>query len=198
MKSKRPRKNVKLTPATRSAEPARPPTPAVVWWQHAGVVLALLALNLGLYASTAQLGFLMVDDPDYVMNNPYIESFSAANLKHILTTPYAANYAPANLLSYAVDIAVGGKNATSFHLSNVVWHGWVAVAAYVLALTMFRRILTATIAGVLFVLHPAHVEVVAWISSRKDLVATGFAAVAMACYLMYRRTSHRYVWYADT
>ena len=59
----------------------------------------------------SSLGFLSVDDPDYVQNNPYIESLSAANLKHILTSPYTANYAPANLLSYALDVALAEARA---------------------------------------------------------------------------------------
>jgi hypothetical protein len=199
MKSGRSKKNKKLVPAPRvvaAAEPTPPTQPAIPWWQHLVAVLGLLAVNLALYAATARLGFLMVDDPDYVLNNPYIESFSASNLKHIFTTPYAANYAPANLLSYAVDIAIGGKNAAAFHFSNVIWHGWVACSVYFLAFIIFSRIYPAAMAALFFLLHPAHVEVVAWISSRKDLVATCFAVLAMACYLLYRRRSWRYVRYA--
>ncbi len=197
MKARRPKKSKKPILVVRpTAAPPPPAKSAASWWQHALVLLGLAAVNFALYAGTARLGFLMVDDPDYVMNNPYIESFRAANLKYIFTTPYAANYAPANLLSYALDIAIGGKNAAAFHWSNVIWHGWVTFAVYVLAFTISRRILTAAVAALLFVMHPAHVEVVAWISSRKDLVATGFAALAMACYLLNRRGPHRYVWYA--
>ena len=150
----------------------------------------LLLANLALYHGTVGLGFLSVDDPDYVQNNPYIENFHAANLKHILTTPYAANYAPANLLSYALDVALaGGKSAAAIHLSNVLWHGWVVCMVYLLAFTIRPRLAAAAAAAGLFLLHPAHVEVVAWISSRKDLVATGFAALSMAAYLGYRRRS---------
>src|SRR5439155_22258689 len=58
------------------------------------------------------------------------------------------------------------------------------------------ELLSATAAALLFMLHPAHVEVAAWISSRKDLVATAFAALAMGCYLLYRRPGrHRGWWY---
>ena len=183
--------------------PAQAPGPAgraVPLWAHAAVVLGLLLANLALYHGTVGLGFLSVDDPDYVQNNPYIENLHAANLKHILTTPYAANYAPANLLSYAVDVAMaGGKRAAAIHLSNVMWHGWVVCMVYLLAFTIRPRMLTAAAAAVLFLLHPAHVEVVAWISSRKDLVATGFAALAMAGYLVYRRRERwGGAWYAGS
>ena len=77
----------------------------------------------------------------------------------------------------------------------MLWHGWVACAVYLLALAIRPRILAAAAAAGLFLLHPAHVEVVAWISSRKDLVATGFAALSMAAYLLYRRRSRRWGWW---
>ncbi len=195
MKPKRPR-----IPATvEQAIPADALAPCgkpTRWWTHGLVVLGLLLANLALYHGTFGLGFLSVDDPDYVQNNPYIESFSAANLKHILTTPYSANYAPLNLLSYALDVAVAkGKNAAATHLSNVLWHGFVVCMAYLLAFTLRPRVLPAAAAATLFLLHPAHVEVVAWVSSRKDLVATGFAVLAMAAYLRYRRRFRRCGWW---
>ena len=70
---------------------------------------------------------------------------------------------------------------------------------YLLAFTIRPRIFTAAAAAALFLLHPAHVEVVAWISSRKDLVATGFAALSMAAYLRYRRQGRGWGgWYAGS
>jgi len=199
MKPKRPKQSER----TKILAPAGPSEPAgrvAPWWAHITVVLGLLLANFALYHGTLRLGFLSVDDPDYVQNNPYIESFSAAKLKHILITPYTANYAPANLLSYALDVALAkGKSAAAIHLSNVLWHGFVVCTVYLLALALRFRTLTATAAATLFLLHPAHVEVVTWISSRKDLVATGFAALAMAAYVLYRRRSKwGFAWYAGS
>jgi hypothetical protein len=166
---------------------------------HAVVFFGLLIANLLLYYRTVGTGFLSVDDPDYVQNNPYIEKFSAANLKFILTKPYFANYAPANLLSYALDVAItGGKKAAAIHLSNVIWHGWVVCAVYLLAFTIRGEIVTAVAAALLFMLHPAHVEVVAWISSRKDLVATAFAVLSMTCYVLGRRRYWPIWWYCGS
>ena len=195
MKRKRTRKFKDTRPVApgRPAEPGPTPTP---WWAHATVVLGLLLANLALYHGTFDLGFLSVDDPVYIQNNPYIENFSATNLTHILTTPYGTNYAPVNLLSYSLDIALAkGKSAAAIHLSNVIWHGFVVCAVYLLAFTIRPRILTAAAAAALFLLHPVHVEVVAWISSRKDLVATGFAALSMTAYLRYRRQGRGWSWW---
>src|SRR5437016_4905518 len=129
---------MKAQPREKSAS-AAPPAPAAPagsrnpWWAHAAVVLGLLLANLALYSGTLGLGFLSVDDPDYIQNNPHIESLRAANLKRILTAPYFANYAPAHLLSYSLDVALAGKkSAFAFHLSNVLWHGWAVCAVYLL------------------------------------------------------------------
>jgi hypothetical protein len=229
MKSQRPKKTEKVVPA----EPQKPASQRAAWWLHAVILLGLLLANMALYSGTFDLGFLSVDDPDYIQNNPHIDSLRAANIKHILTTPYFANYSPAHLLSYSVDVALAGKkSAFAFHLSNVLWHGWTVCAVYLLALTISRwpalasetaergslnprdsgnekragsatgapifngaEALPAAAAALLFMLHPAHVEVAAWISSRKDLVATAFASLAMACYLLYRRTAKGEAWW---
>jgi protein O-mannosyl-transferase len=180
--------------ATASKKPAE-----VSWLLHALVLFTLLVANFTLYYRTVGIGFLSVDDPDYVQNNPFIEKFSGANLKFVLTKPYAANYAPANLLSYALDVAIaGGKKASAIHLSNVMWHGLVVCAVYLLAFTLRGEIITAVAAALLFMLHPAHVEVVAWISSRKDLVATAFAVFSMTCYVLGRRRSWPILWYCGS
>jgi Tetratricopeptide repeat len=180
--------------ATRTTKPASQSLSL-----HVAILFGLLIANLLLYYRAVGTGFLSVDDPDYVQNNPYIEKFSAANLKFILTRPYFANYAPANLLSYALDVAIaGGKKASAIHLSNVLWHGWVVCTVYLLAFILRGEIITAIAAALLFMLHPAHVEVVAWISSRKDLVATAFAVLSMACYVLGRRRYPSIWWYCGS
>jgi len=196
VKRKHAKKNRPPAPVSRTTTPPAAAPGSARWWWHLLAVLGLLAVNYGLYFHTLDVGFLSLDDPDYVQRNPYITSFSAANLKHIFTTPYFVNYAPAHLLSYTLDVALaGGRSAWAMHLSNLLWHGWVICMVYLLAFTVRAEIITATAAALLFALHPTHVEVVAWISSRKDLVATGFAALSMTCYLRCRRPGNRRPWW---
>ena len=196
---------IKSTPSKGSASAARvgavaPAPSANRWWLHAIVIFGLLLVNVALYHRTLDLGFLSLDDPDYVTNNPLLDNFGTSNFKRILTQPYFANYAPVNILSYALDLALaGGKNPFAVHLSNLAWNGWVACMVYLLAFTIWPRVAVAAAAAFLFLLHPAHVEVAAWISCRKDLIATGFAALSMTCYLLYHRDSrHRAWWYAGS
>jgi hypothetical protein len=164
-------------------------------WQFNLLIFALLAIGtVVLYASDLHLGFFGVDDPDYVVKNPWIRSINAENIRHILSTPYFANYSPAHLFSYMFDYAVAGGNAFAFHLSSNIWAGIVAGFVFLTALALTQNRWVSLVAGVLFVVHPVHVEAVAWISSRKDLVATAFALPSFLFYLRYRSDGAK-AWY---
>lgn len=169
-------------------------------WHHALAMVAILLVNGLVYARTLNLGFFTLDDPDYVLSNPRLTPLDARNLWAMLSQPWFDNYAPLHLLSYALDILLaGGKHAWALHLSNVLWHAWAAGMVYFLAWTVRPARWLPLVAGLLFVAHPAHVEVVAWISSRKDLLAGGFGALAMAAYLHARRGgAWGRAWYATS
>ena len=185
-------------PPAGAPAPAPSAYPCVdgTWWQHALAAAALVALTLWLYRPAVELGFFHVDDPDYVVNNPLIRSLSPAAVWRLLSAPYFANYSPLHLLSYAIDYAVDGLNPAVFHFSSNLWAGLVAVGVYAVAVRLLRRPVIGLAAGVLFTVHPVHVEAVAWVSSRKDLVAAAFALPAVAAYLAYRRGGRRmWAWY---
>jgi len=167
------------------------------WQHHALICLALVALTSVVYLGDLRLGFFRIDDLDYVVNNPWIRSFSGKNLWFILTQPYFFNFSPLHLLSYSVDYAVNGVDPFVFHLSSNLWAGVAAASVYLLAVALTRSIAGGALAAVLFVLHPSHVEAVAWVSSRKDLVAAAFAAPALWAYLRYREMrGKQWGWYA--
>jgi hypothetical protein len=86
-----------------------------------------------------------------------------------------------------LDYAVAGLNAYAFHLSNNIWAGIVAGFVYLVGLALTQHRLAAIAAALLFVVHPVHVEAVAWISSRKDLVAAAFGLATLLTYLKYRQ-----------
>jgi len=157
------------------------------WHTNLIIFLLLTIATLALYAGDLRLGFFKIDDQQYVVNNPWIRGLSMENLRHILTTPYFVNYSPLHLLSYMLDYALAGLNAFAFHLSSNIWAGLVAGFVFLVALALTGRQTVAIAAGVLFVLHPAHVEAIAWISSRKDLVAAAFALPSLLAYLCYRQ-----------
>jgi len=157
------------------------------WQTNAITFLLLVIATLALYVGDLRLGFFAVDDPQYVVENPWIRGITFENLRHILTTPYFANYSPLHLFSYNLDYVFSGPNAFAFHLSSNLWGGLVTGFVFLLALALTGSRLVAVAAAVLFIVHPAHVEAIAWISSRKDLVAAAFALPSMLAYLCCRR-----------
>lgn len=191
-------------PAAAKPSPPQPPPsaqppgprPRFPAWAHGVWILALVVASVALYWGTFDLGFFNLDDPDYIQKNPYLSPINGSNLAHILTTPYFANYAPGHLLSYMADIALaGGKSAMVMHVSSALWYACVVGLVYLMAFKILGRPAAAVASAVLFMVHPAHVEVVAWLSSRKDLVATAFAVLSMLCYLCYRERERKRPWW---
>src|SRR5262245_32483455 len=148
--------------------------------------LCVLA-TVALYAGDLDLDFFRIDDPQYVVGNAWIQGVTWEHIRQILSSPYYLNYSPLHLFSYMLDHAIAGLNAYAFHLSSNLWAGIVAGFVYLVALALTQHRLTAIAAALLFVVHPAHVEAVAWISSRKDLVAAAFLLPGFLAYLKYRQ-----------
>jgi hypothetical protein len=159
------------------------------WQLNSAVVLLCIVATAVLYAGDLRLGFFRIDDQQYVVSNPWIQGLTWKHLAQILSSPYYLNYSPLHLLSYALDYAVCGLSAYGFHLSSNLWAGVVAGFVYLVALALTHQRITAVVAALLFVVHPAHVEAVAWISSRKDLVAAAFVLPCVLAYLKYRQRS---------
>ena len=148
-----------------------------------------------LYSPTLYFGFFQIDDPSYIINNPWIHALSFDNIRHILSGPYFANYAPMHIFSYMLDYSIYGMSAWGFHVSQLIWGGLVLAGVYALTYQYFGRWQVAFAAALLFLLHPLHVEVMAWLSSRKDLLATACVLPAMMAYFYYRRKKEHKGWY---
>jgi hypothetical protein len=173
--------------AKRKSDPSYVSVVPGSWQLNSAIVLLCIIATAVLYAADLHLGFFRIDDQQYVVSNPWIQGVTWKHLAQILSSPYYLNYSPVHLLSYALDHAVGGLNAYAFHLSSNLWAGVVAGFVYLVALALTQQRITAVVAALLFVVHPAHVEAVAWISSRKDLVAAAFVLPCVLAYLKYRR-----------
>jgi protein O-mannosyl-transferase len=171
---------IKSDPSSVSAVPGP-------WQLNGGIILLCIIATVVLYAGDLHLGFFRIDDQQYVVSNPWIQGLTWKHLAQILSSPYYLNYSPLHLLSYALDYSVAGLNAYAFHLSSNLWAGIVAGLVYLVALTLTQQRITAAIAALLFVVHPAHVEAVAWVSDRKDLVAAAFVLPCVIAYLKYRQ-----------
>ena len=159
------------------------------WQLNTAIVFLCVAAPVALYAGDLHLGFFRIDDPQYVVGNAWIQGVTWEHTRQILSSPYYLNYSPLHLFSYMLYHTIAGLKAYAFHLSSNLWAGIVAGFVYLVALALTQHRLTAIAAAVLFVVHPVHVEAVAWISSRKDLVAAAFLLPGFLAYLKYRQRS---------
>src|SRR5882762_2966665 len=126
----------------------------------------IAALALLVNWGTLRFGFVSWDDSRYVTENPWIRGWTWQNLAHIFTKPYFVSYMPLQLVSYVLDYSLWGLRPFGYHLQQILLHALSSVLAFVLVRRLFGRFWLAFIAGLLFAVHPSHVESVAWVSAR--------------------------------
>jgi tetratricopeptide (TPR) repeat protein len=133
--------------------------------------------------------FLNWDDPVYILQNPWIRALTWENVRGVFTHPYFQNYLPLHLLSYMLDHALWGLKASGYHLTSVLLHAINSVLCVAVVRRMGGSRTVATLAGLFFAVHPCHVEAVAWVSSRKEVLSTTFMLLSLLFYLGARRGS---------
>ena len=133
-------------------------------------------------------GFINFDDPSYVTANSKVqEGLSPDDIRWAFTTFYFYNWHPLTWTSHMLDIELFGLNPAGHHAMSLLLH----IANSLLLFSLFRTMTGETIKSLflagLFALHPLHVEPVAWISGRKDLLSTFFGLLSMLLYVRYTR-----------
>ena len=157
------------------------------------------------YLPSLQNGFVNWDDSGYVYDNPFIRSFDVQLLKSAFAEFHLANWHPITWLSHAFDYAIWGMNPLGHHLTNNIIHALNTLLVVLLIIRLMevyqeaaghygpsqpllhdRTIkLTGAATGLLFGLHPLHVETVAWVSERKDLLCAFFFLLTLITYTYY-------------
>jgi protein O-mannosyl-transferase len=152
------------------------------------VVLALIAVNVVVFANLRKSDFINFDDPQYVSENPDISSGLTAQAVHwAFTTGRASNWHPLTWLSHMIDIQLWGLNAGAHHLTNLFFHILNTILLFALLKRMTGALGQSAFVAALFAVHPMHVESVAWISERKDVLSTLFWILTMWAYVTYVR-----------
>jgi tetratricopeptide (TPR) repeat protein len=150
------------------------------------IPLLLAIVTFGVYFQTRDFDFVQYDDFLYVVNNQLIsEGFSPDAVVESFKTIQVSNWHPVTWLSHMLDVEVFGVDPGPHHLVNVVLHVLNTVLLFALLFSITRQIWPTTIVAALFALHPMHVESVAWISERKDLLCAFFWLLATAAYVRY-------------
>jgi len=153
-------------------------------WLFAAAAIAAAAILVNL--PTLRFQFVSWDDSWYVTQNPWIRGWSAENLRHIFTKPYFVSYMPLQLVSYALDYSLWGLRPFGYHLQQILLHAVDSVLAFELVRRLFGRFWLAALSGLFFALHPSHVESVAWVSARKDVLSAAFLVPSILFYLSAR------------
>jgi tetratricopeptide (TPR) repeat protein len=151
------------------------------------LIAALLALaTLLVFAPAGSFQFVNYDDPDYVTGNPMVQAgWTLAGLKWAFTTGWANNWHPLTWLSHMTDCELFKLNAGAHHLVNVLFHAANAALLFGLMWRLTRKMWPAAFIAALFAWHPLHVESVAWVAERKDVLSTFFALLALLSYAKY-------------
>lgn len=161
-------------------------------------------VTLLVYLSALSCGFINLDDPFYIANNPLIQSLDSDALRRIFTSAHLGAWLPLTYVSFALDYHFWGDNPTGYHLTNILLHAVNAALVVLLAdrLTKQGRWLRVgggqayagylypvmlLLAGLLFALHPLRVESVAWAAERKDVLNGLFTLAAVLAYVGYAR-----------
>ena len=155
---------------------------------------ALLLLTLVSYARVFECGFLAYDDDKFVTANPHVaRGLTWSGLRWALAadlvfdSPRADYWEPLVALSRMADVELFGMRAGGHHLTNLVLHGASVVLLFWLLLGLTGALWRSAIVAAVFALHPLHVESVAWVSERKDVLSGLLFLLTLAAYAAYLR-----------
>jgi len=152
-----------------------------------GISLALFLVTLLVYAPVYRFAFVNFDDPDYVSNNPHVRNgLNADGLTWAVTSTEAANWFPATRLSHLLDVEIFDLRPGGHHFANVLLHGLATVLLFAFLHAATGATWPSAFVALIFALHPLHVESVAWIAERKDVLSALFWFLALWSYVRRR------------
>ena len=150
------------------------------------ICAGLALITFALYWRALHFPFITYDDRLYVSENPHVlGGLNWSNIVWAFTTWHTGNWHPLTWLSLMLDAQLFGKNAGGFRLTNVLLHAANAVLLFLVLHQLTRFEWRSAFAAALFALHPVHVESVAWISERKDVLSAFFFVLVLGAYGRY-------------
>lgn len=150
--------------------------------------LLLVSLLVAVYWQVHEFSFVNFDDPSYVYENDKVRAgLSPATIKWAFLSLENSNWHPLTWISHMIDVELFGLDAGRHHLMNVFFHALNSILLYMVLQFMTKACWRSFFVAALFALHPMHVESVAWISERKDVLSAFFWMLTMICYYWYTR-----------
>ena len=180
--SRRSRRSKSTTQAIAPPHTGRP-----LEWLLAIVVLA--GLTWFVFGQTRTFTFVNWDDQEYITNNEIVrEGLTRRGMAAAFTANLAGNWQPVTALSHQIDVQLFGLDAGAHHLMSVAIHFANGLLLLTLLYSLTRAPWRSAFVAAIFLVHPLHVESVAWVAERKDVLCALFSLLTMLGYVAYVRT----------
>jgi len=149
------------------------------------ISMALIIMTLAVYWQTGNHAFLNLDDNVYVTENPHVTTgITVANIIWAFTSvdEITSNWHPVTWLSHMADVQLYGMNPRGHHLTNVFFHTSCTVLLFLLFSRLTGALWQSAFVAAMFAIHPLHVESVAWVAERKDVLSAFFGFLSLLMY----------------
>ena len=164
----------------------------LIFWGGTGLILAAVAM---VYLPSLNNQFTNWDDPHYIEKNALIQDLNVLNLLVIFSEFFLGNYHPLTLVSLAIDFHFFQMDPFGFHLVNLIIHLADTALVILFFYLLSQNITVGFFCGLFFGIHPLHVESVAWISERKDVLYGFFFILSRIFYLKHDRLAGNKLYY---
>ncbi len=150
--------------------------------------LGLVAITWLVFGQTLHHDFVNFDDDVYVYNNPFVtRGISVNSVIQAFTDNHARNWHPLTTITHMLDCQLYGLRAGGHHFTNVLLHTVAVVLLFLGLQQMTGALWRSAFVAAVFAIHPLHVESVAWVAERKDVLSGVFFMLTMIAYVHYAR-----------
>jgi tetratricopeptide (TPR) repeat protein len=151
-----------------------------------GVCLGLAAATVAAYWPVFWGEFIHFDDPEYVFENEWVkQGLTVEGVRWAFTTGHAGNWHPVTWLAHMLDVSLFGLKPAGHHATNLILHTLNSLLVLGLLIQLTGKRWQSLVVAAVFALHPIHVESVAWVSERKDVLSTFFGLLTLLAYARY-------------
>jgi len=150
------------------------------------ICIALTLATAAVYYRVWTYDFINYDDPFYVYRNPSIQAgITLQAVKWAFSTDYSNNWHPLTWISHMLDWRLFGPDAGGHHFTNLVFHVANTLLLFIVLKQMTQMLWPSAFVSALFALHPLHIQSVAWVSERKDVLSIFFWMLTMWAYVRF-------------
>src|SRR5213082_375635 len=154
------------------------------------VYLFLGAITWLIFGQTVAHDFVNFDDHVYIYDNPLVTGgLTTSGIVGAFTHPHARNWHPLTTISHMLDCQLYGLNAGGHHFTNILLHTIAVLLLFRVLRQMTGAVWKSGVVAALFAVHPLHVESVAWVSERKDVLSAVFFLLMLDAYVRYARAA---------